>query len=414
MTAAATPKPNSSAPDATATAPLAPWIRPVRRQGPAITASYWRTLQGRGLVGDNDRAELLDAKSQADQARYERNIENYIGTVKVPVGVVGPLRINGAFAQGDFYVPLATTEAALVASYGRGARLISSVGGCETAMLAEAVQRAPAFVFGSIGAAIAFAGWVDAHFDGLKSAADATTSHGRLIGIEPRIEANHVYLICSFTTGDAAGQNMVTFATNALCETILSACPIKPDYWFIEANLSGDKKASAAAFQNVRGRKVTAAVELSDEDVRRHLHTSATRMAEFWRVSALGGVMSGAIGVQGHYANGLAALYLATGQDAACVAESAVGVTRLELRDNGRLHASVTLPNIMVGAVGGGTQLPSQAAGLNILGLKGAGRARALAEVCAALCLAGELSISGALCAGEFASAHRRLARASS
>lgn len=411
MTTAINPKPNSTA--STATAPLAPWIRPVKRQAATVTASYWRTLRGRGLVGDIDRAELLDAKSQADQARYERNIENYIGTVKVPVGVIGPLRINGAFAKGDFYVPLATTEAALVASYGRGARLISSVGGCEAAMIAEAVQRAPAFVFGSIGAAIAFAGWVDAHFDRLKSAADATTSHGRLIRLEPRIEANHVYLICSFTTGDAAGQNMVTFATSALCETILSACPVKPDYWFVEANLSGDKKASAASFQNVRGRKVTAAVELSDEDVRRHLHTSAARMAEFWRVSALGGVMSGAIGVQGHYANGLAALYLATGQDVACVAESAVGVTRMELLADGRLRASVTLPNIMVGAVGGGTQLPSQAAGLNILGLRNPGRARALAEVCAALCLAGELSISGALCAGEFASAHRRLARAS-
>jgi hydroxymethylglutaryl-CoA reductase (NADPH) len=122
--------------------------------------------------------------------------------------------------------------------------------------------------------------------------------------------------------------------------------------------------------------------------------------------------MSGSIGVQGHYANGLAALYLATGQDVACVAESAVGVTRFELRDNDALYASVTLPNIIVGTVGGGTGLPSQSAGLNILGLKGAGKARALAEVCAAVCLAGELSIIGALAAGHFARAHASLARA--
>jgi hydroxymethylglutaryl-CoA reductase (NADPH) len=128
-------------------------------------------------------------------------------------------------------------------------------------------------------------------------------------------------------------------------------------------------------------------------------------------MSALGGVMSGSIGVQGHYANGLAALYLATGQDAACVAESAVGVTRIELREGDRLFVSVTLPNIIVGTVGGGTGLPSQTAGLNILGLRGAGKARAFAEVCAAVCLAGELSIIGALCAHEFASAHQRLAR---
>src|SRR5262249_38321816 len=121
--------------------------------------------------------------------------------------------------------------------------------------------------------------------------------------------------------------------------------------------------------------------------------------------------MSGSIGVQGHYANGLAALYLATGQDVACVAESAVGVTRFELREDEALYASVTLPNIIVGTVGGGTGLPTQQAALSILGLSGAGKARALAEVCAALCLAGELSIIGALAAGHFTRAHASLAR---
>ncbi len=179
----------------------------------------------------------------------------------------------------------------------------------------------------------------------------------------------------------------------------------------MEANFSGDKKASAMSFVGVRGRKVTASVELPGEEIVKQLHTTPRRMEEYWRMSALGGVMSGSIGVQGHYANGLAALYLATGQDAACVAESAVGVTRLELRDGDRLFVSVTLPNIIAGTVGGGTGLPTQSAGLNILGLKGAGKARALAEVTAAVCLAGELSIIGALCAHEFASAHKNLAR---
>src|SRR5262249_18676114 len=141
------------------------------------------------------------------------------------------------------------------------------------------------------------------------------------------------------------------------------------------------------------------------------LHASAERMQGCWRMSGLGGVMSGSIGVQGHYANGLAALYLATGQDAACVAESAVGVTRIELRESDSLFVSVTLPNIIAGTVGGGTGLPTQSAGLNIMGLKGSGKARVFAEVCAAVCLAGELSIIGALCANEFASAHQRLAR---
>jgi hydroxymethylglutaryl-CoA reductase (NADPH) len=128
-------------------------------------------------------------------------------------------------------------------------------------------------------------------------------------------------------------------------------------------------------------------------------------------MSALGGVMSGSIGVQGHYANGLAALFIACGQDAACVAESAVGVTRFELQEDGALYAAVTLPNLIVGTVGGGTGLPSQRACLDILGLAGADRARAFAEVCAALSLAGELSITGALAAGHFSRAHQRLAR---
>ncbi len=392
----------------------APWIRPARRQDAAITASYWRTLRKQAVATEHDQAEILDQKAAADQGRYQRNIENYIGTVKVPVGVLGPLRIDGAFAKGDFYVPLATTEAALVASYSRGARLISAAGGCNAALLAEGVQRAPGFALASIADASAFVAWVNLHFARLKAAADSTTSHGRLAAIAPHQEADTVYLVCSFTTGEAAGQNMATFATDALCSAILAECPVKPRHWFLEANFSGDKKATAQALLGVRGRKVTAAIELADEDIRRHLHTSAARMQDYWRMSVLGGVMSGAIGVQGHYANGLAALYLATGQDVACVAESAVGVTRMELRESGRLFVSVTLPSVMVGAVGGGTRLPSQSAGLNILGLNGPGRVRALAEICAALCLAGELSIVGALCAGEFAAAHHRLARSGS
>jgi hydroxymethylglutaryl-CoA reductase (NADPH) len=391
--------------------PRAPSVRSVRRPVAATTESYWNALRSRGLADPADQAEILDAKARTDQALYGRNIENYLGTVKVPVGLIGPLRTNGLFAKGDFYIPLATTEAALVASYARGARLISAAGGCAAAVIAEGVQRAPGFAFRSIAEAGAFIAWTTAHIERLKTAADSTTSHGRLVEIAPHMEADHVYLVLTFTTGDAAGQNMATFAADAVCGVILAECPVKPTHWFLEANFSGDKKACAQSFMSVRGRKATAAIELSDEQIRHHLHTDAPRMQEYWRMSALGGVMSGAIGVQGHYANGLAALYLATGQDVACVAESAVGVTRMELREAGRLFVSVTLPNIMVGAVGGGTRLPSQSAALNILGLKGDGRARALAEICAARCLAGELSIVGALCAGEFAAAHQRLAR---
>lgn len=391
--------------------PAKPAIRPSRRLDPAFTAANWRVLLANSGASEADKAALYDDVAQAQLPLFGNNIESYVGALRIPVGVIGPLRVNGIFAQGDYYAPLATTEAALVASYGRGARLLTSAGGCTTALLAEGVHRSPGFAFATVTDAGRFTAWVVQNFDQLKAAAEATTRHGRLHEISPHIEGDHVYLLCTYTTGDAAGQNMVTIATEALCGHILETCPVKPLFWFVEANMSGDKKASALSFLSVRGRKATASVILPGDLVRSHLHTTPERMQDYWRMSAMGGVMSGAIGVQGHYANGLAALYLATGQDAACVAESAVGVTRIELREGDRLFVSVTLPNIIVGTVGGGTGLPTQTAGLNILGLKGAGHARAFAEVCAAVCLAGELSIIGALCAHEFASAHQKLAR---
>ncbi len=393
------------------TTPLKPWIRPAKHIEAAFTSSNWKTLLGHSGATEADKAELYDAKAQEQLDAYTHNIENYVGTLRVPMGVIGPLRVNGIFAKGDYYVPLATTEAALVASYGRGARLISSVGGCTTGTLAEGVHRSPGFAFKSTTEAGLFVAWIIASFDMLKEAAEKTTRHGKMVELSPHVEGDHVYLVCSYTTGDAAGQNMVTIATAAVCEVILEKSPFKPLYWFVEANLSGDKKASSMSFVGVRGRKVTASVELPGEEIRKQLHTTPERMEDYWRMSALGGVMSGSIGVQGHYANGLAALYLATGQDAACVAESAVGVTRIEHREGDNLFVSVTLPNIIAGTVGGGTGLPTQSAGLNIMGLKGAGKARVFGEVCAAVCLAGELSIIGALCANEFASAHQRLAR---
>ncbi|HZP81295.1 MAG TPA: hydroxymethylglutaryl-CoA reductase [Chthonomonadaceae bacterium] len=342
--------------------------------------------------------------------RYQSNIENFIGTVKVPVGLAGPLRVNGLVAQGDYYVPLATTEAALVASYSRGAQVLSEVGGCTAALLNEGVQRAPGVAFRDLQEAGQFVVWAVSQLDAFRERAESTTRYGKLHDMRLTVEGNHVYLVFEFTTGDAAGQNMVTLATEAICDYITANAPITPQYFFQEANLSGDKKASAQSFLSVRGKKVTAEATLPAKLVSRRLHTTPEQMVNYWRMSAIGGVLSGTIGVQGHYANGLAALCIACGQDAACVAESAVGVTRLEVMEEGALYASVTLPNLIVGTVGGGTGLPSQQACLDILGLAGPGKAQALAEVCAALALAGELSIIGALAAGDFAKAHQRLA----
>jgi hydroxymethylglutaryl-CoA reductase (NADPH) len=357
------------------------------------------------------REALLDTATEQELSRFDHNIENFIGTVKLPVGVAGPLRVNGLFAQGDYYVPLATTEAALVASYNRGAQLISRAGGATAMLLNECVMRAPGFAFKDLREVGAFVAWAITQMESFKAEARKTTRHGELVDMQVTVEGNHVYLRFDFRTGDASGQNMVTIATKTICDYIEAHCPVAPQYSFVEANLSGDKKATGQSYVSVRGKKVTCEAHLPAGLVEGLLHTTPERMVDYWRMSAIGGVLSAAMGVQGHYANGLAALYIACGQDAACVAESAVGVTRFELTEAGDLYASVTLPNLMVGTVGGGTGLPSQKACLDVLGLAGPGGARALAEVAAAITLAGELSIIGALSAGDFARAHQQLAR---
>lgn len=357
------------------------------------------------------RRALLDPAPEAARAVFRRNIEHFVGTVQVPVGIAGPLRVNGIHAQGDFYVPLATTEAALVASYSRGALTLTEAGGCASAVLNEGVSRAPGFAFHTIADAGHFVGWCMSSIDRIREVAEATTKHGRLSDVQCTIEASTVYIAFEFTTGDASGQNMVTIATAAICEYLQAHSPVRPRYHFLEANMSGDKKASHQSFLNVRGRKVTAEALLPAALVESRLHATPGQFADYWRMGAMGGVLSGTIGVQGHFANGLAALYIACGQDAACVAESAVGTTRFEVREGGDLYASVTLPNVMVGTVGGGTALPGQHACLQWLGLAGTGHANALAEVVGGLMLAGELSITGALIAGHFAQAHASLAR---
>jgi hydroxymethylglutaryl-CoA reductase (NADPH) len=370
--------------------------------------SRWQVVP---VGGSANREQLLDPQTLAQMETYQGNVENFIGTVKVPVGLAGPLRVNGLYAKGDYCIPLATTEAALVASYSRGCQLLSEVGGCSALLLSESISRAPGFAFASLSECGLFIVWAVSQLDAFRREAEATTQHGKLIDMRVTVEGNHVYLIFEFTTGDAAGQNMVTIATEAICNFIHTNSPVQPRYYFIEANHSGDKKASAQSFLLVRGKKVSAEVTVPADLIKKRLNTTAEQLINYWRMSALGGVLSGTLGTHGHLANGLTALYLACGQDVACVAESAVGVTRFELTEQNDLYACVTMPNLVVGTVGGGTALPSQQACLDILGLAGPGHARALAEVCAGVCLAGELSITAALASGAFGRAHRVLAR---
>ena len=367
---------------------------------------------GRYNPAMNSTVEELATPSALAEARaYERNIENYLGVARVPVGVAGPLRIFGSAARGEYPIPLATTEAALVASYNRGMRIINLSGGCNAAVLEERLERAPVFVMRSLPAAVDFVRWIRQAHNELVMAAEQTSRFARCSAIEPIVEGNHVYLSCGYQTGEASGQNMVTIATAAMCEYIVEHAPCEIVSHVVEANLSGDKKATARVMASVRGRRVSADITIASSVVREYLHVEPARIADYWRLGAIGSAMSGAIGIQGHYANGIAALAIATGQDVACVAESACGITRLEVDDRGDLYGCVTLPNVVVGTVGGGTGLPTPRAALEAIATGGPLNANALAEIVAGVALAGELSITGAICASEFAAAHQRFAR---
>lgn len=350
-------------------------------------------------------------KKIASFEELEGNIENFIGFTQMPVGVIGPLRIEGSAAQGDFFVPLATTEGALVASYHRGAKACYLAGGATSICLTEGVQRSPLFKFKDLGDLGLFVDWVVKKLNTFKKITAASSRFAQLRELKTNVEGNHLILIFEYHTGDAAGQNMVTFCTQAICDYILANCPVQPTYWFIEANYSGDKKATALSFNSVRGKKVTTEIILPEEIVNSVLKTTPEKITEYWRSSTIGAIQSGSIGAQGHYANGLTALFIATGQDAACVAEAAMGVTRMEMRTDRSLYASVTLPNLIVGTVGGGTSLPTQRECLELMDCYGAGKARKFAEICGAMVLAGELSIAAALSAGHFTNAHKSLGR---
>jgi hydroxymethylglutaryl-CoA reductase (NADPH) len=350
---------------------------------------------------------LAGRVAMPEAENYKGNIENFIGCTQVPTGLVGPLFINGTVAQGDFYLPLATTEGALVASYSRGARATRLCGGITSVCTTEGVQRTPVWKFDNLSDIGTFMFWILQHLEEFREVVSKHSRYAKLDDLRINMEGNQVLTIFEYTCGEAAGQNMATICTDAVCSYILKHAPVKPLQWFIESNYSGDKKATAVSFATVRGKKVTAEALLQRKVVEEVLNTTPERIAAYWQSSVVAASQSGSIGIQGHFANGLTALFLATGQDVACVSEAHIGITRLEVNAAGNLYATVTLPSLVVGTVGGGTVLPTQQECLRLLQCSGPGSARKLAEICGALALAGELSIAAALASGEFSKAHR-------
>jgi hydroxymethylglutaryl-CoA reductase (NADPH) len=284
-------------------------------------------------------------------------------------------------------------------------KLLHEAGGVKTTILDDAMQRAPAFVFESAREARGFGEWLTEHFDGIKAAAQTTTSIGRLRGIEHYSASRILFTRFDFTTGDAAGQNLTGKATAAACAWITSNYEGIVNF-YLESNFATDKKSSQANILRTRGRRVVAEATIPAALIEQHMHTSGEKLFRARQVSNLGGFMSAVNNNGLHSANGIAALFIATGQDAANVAESSAALGLSELLPNGDYYGSITLPSLIVATYGGGAGLATQRACLELLGCYGAGKVRKLAEIVAATVLCGELSLGWAIVAEEWIRAH--------
>jgi len=365
----------------------------------------------REFVSLQTGAELSHvARYSFDPGILPGNIEQFIGVAQVPIGLAGPIRIHGEHAQGDFYIPLATTEGTLVASYNRGMRLLNACGGVKTTVVEESMQRAPVFILGDAVEAREFGHWICEKFEDLKQAAETTTHSGKLINIGQYQVGPLRYLRFNYTTGDAAGQNMTGKATFAACEWIQRNYPGELKY-ILSGGIDTDKKHSHINMLLTRGKRVVAEAVIQKDAFKQLMGVDTKEL--FWsrQVQTAGAFLAGSASIAAHAANGLAALFIATGQDVANISESHAAISYSQLLDNGDYYWSITLTSLIVATYGGGTGLATQRQCLDVLGCYGDGKADKFAEVCAATVLAGETSLAGAVLHGDWVSAHERLGR---
>lgn len=368
-----------------------------------------RVARRRGWVERKTGADLQHIGSSSwDSELMRGNIENPIGVAQVPMGVAGPVLIQGQNARGLFYVPMATTEGALIRSYERGMVALTKSGGAQTALLADENQTAPAFFFDDTTQAAAFPAWIEAHLPEIREAAGTTTRHGKLVNARCYQTGRQVIVNFGFRTGDAQGMNMIVRATDAACHWIQDNYP--GTRYFLFSGLCGEKRASGFLMSRGKGKRVTAGALLTKEVLRLYLHTTADQMFRVWQSTVVGNLQAGAIGYTGHAANGIAAMFIAMGQDVANVVNSSCAVTIFEPHAEG-LYVSVTLPALSVATVGGGTALPTPREALRIMDCVGSGKAAKLAEIVTATILGGEISMGAAIASGEFVGAHERYGR---
>ena len=324
----------------------------------------------------------------------------------MPIGLAGPLLVNGEHAQGEFYVPMATAEGTLVASYNRGMRLLHEAGGVTTTIMDDHMQRAPAFLFASAREARDFGDWLDEHFDEIKAGRRGHDALGQAAG--DRAVLRRAGSSTRASTTRPATPRARTSPARRRRRRATGSSPTTPtiEQYFLESNFATDKKSSQVNMLHTRGKRVVAEATDPQRAVRAIMRSDTELMFRARQVSNLGGFMSGVNNNGAHSANGITAMFIATGQDAANVAESSAAFVYAELRDNGDYYYSVTIPSLIVATYGGGTGLATQRECLELLGCYGTGKVRKFAEIVAATVLCGELSLGSAIVAEEWVEAH--------
>ncbi len=349
-------------------------------------------------------------KFSFDPSATRGNIENFTGVAQIPIGLAGPLRVNGEHADGDFLIPLATTEGTLVASYNRGIKVLNLAGGVTCTVQDDRMQRAPVFVFDSAREARAFRDWVNANIDEIRKAAEATSSVAKLLDIDMFLSNKFAYLRFNYSTGDAAGQNMVGRATFAACSWMLDQLDTVRSF-FLESNLATDKKHSQINIMRTRGKRVTAEAVIPRDILIQHMRVEPESLVYHAGIANVGAMLSGANNNGAHSPNGITAMFIATGQDVANVAESSSGIIYTELTPDRDLYISLTIPSLIVATYGGGTGLATQRECLEILGCRGRNTVRKLAEIIAGVALAGEISLASAISSLDWVSSHEKYGR---
>jgi hydroxymethylglutaryl-CoA reductase (NADPH) len=338
------------------------------------------------------------------------NIESFVGVAQVPIGLAGPIKVNGEHAKGEFLVPLATTEGTLVASYNRGIKVINLSGGVTCTVSDDRMQRAPVFVFASAREARDFRDWVNEHTDEIAQAAEATSSIAKLLDIDMFLASRFTYLRFNYATGDAAGQNMVGRATFAACSWMLDQLD-NVERFYLESNLATDKKHSQINIMRTRGKRVIAEAVVSRDVLVQHMRVEPESLQYHSQISNVGSFLSGANNNGAHSPNGITAMFIATGQDVANVAESSSAILYTELTRDGDLYMSLTIPSLIVATFGGGTGLPTQRECLELMGCVGKNKVKKLAEIIAGVALAGEISLGSAISSLDWVSSHEKYGR---